>query len=63
MARADKATAVADIAEQFKESTAALVTEYRGLTVANLAALRRSLGGAATYAVAKNTHATANAAP
>jgi len=55
MARADKATAVADIAEQFKESTAALVTEYRGLTVANLAALRRSLGGAATYAVAKNT--------
>jgi large subunit ribosomal protein L10 len=55
MARADKATAVADIAEQFKESTAALVTEYRGLTVANLAALRRSLGGAATYSVAKNT--------
>ncbi|TAM73358.1 50S ribosomal protein L10 [Mycobacterium sp.] len=55
MARADKATAVADIAEQFKESTAALVTEYRGLTVANLAELRRSLGGAATYSVAKNT--------
>lgn len=55
MARADKATAVADIAEQFKESTAALVTEYRGLTVANLAELRRSLGAAATYSVAKNT--------
>lgn len=55
MARADKATAVADIAEQFKESTAALVTEYRGLTVANLAELRRSLGASATYSVAKNT--------
>ncbi|RAU92763.1 50S ribosomal protein L10 [Mycobacterium colombiense] len=55
MARADKATAVADIAEQFKESTATLITEYRGLTVANLAELRRSLGGAATYSVAKNT--------
>lgn len=55
MARADKATAVADIAEQFKESTAALVTEYRGLTVANLAELRRSLSGSATYSVAKNT--------
>src|ERR1700739_3268966 len=55
MARADKATAVADIAEQFKESTATLVTEYRGLTVANLADLRRSLAGSATYTVAKNT--------
>jgi large subunit ribosomal protein L10 len=55
MARADKATAVADIAEQFKESTATVVTEYRGLTVANLADLRKSLGASATYSVAKNT--------
>jgi large subunit ribosomal protein L10 len=55
MAKADKATAVADIAERFKESTATVVTEYRGLTVANLAALRRSLGSSATYSVAKNT--------
>lgn len=55
MAKADKATAVADIAEQFKESTATVVTEYRGLTVANLAELRRSLAGSATYTVAKNT--------
>ena len=36
MAKADKVTAVADIAEQFKGSTATVVTEYRGLTVANL---------------------------
>jgi large subunit ribosomal protein L10 len=55
MARAGKATAVADIAEQFKESTATVVTEYRGLTVANLAELRKSLGTSATYSVAKNT--------
>lgn len=55
MARADKATAVADIAEQFKGSTATLITEYRGLTVTNLAELRRSLGASATYSVAKNT--------
>jgi large subunit ribosomal protein L10 len=55
MARADKATAVADIAEQFREATATLITEYRGLTVANLADLRRSLRGSATYSVAKNT--------
>lgn len=55
MAKADKATAVADIAEQFKEATATVVTEYRGLKVADLAQLRRSLGDSATYTVAKNT--------
>ncbi|MGO9157413.1 50S ribosomal protein L10 [Mycobacterium sp.] len=55
MAKADKATAVADIAERFKDSTATLITEYRGLTVASLAELRRSLAGSATYSVAKNT--------
>ena len=55
MAKADKATAVAEIADRFKEATATVVTEYRGLTVANLAELRRSLGGSATYTVAKNT--------
>lgn len=55
MARADKAVVVADITEKFKTSTASVITEYRGLTVANLAALRRSLGGSVTYTVAKNT--------
>ncbi|GAA2542435.1 50S ribosomal protein L10 [Mycolicibacterium diernhoferi] len=55
MAKADKATAVADIAEKFKEATATVVTEYRGLTVTNLAELRRSLGADTTYTVAKNT--------
>jgi large subunit ribosomal protein L10 len=55
MARADKATAVADIAEQFRDSTATVITEFRGLSVANLAELRRSLAPSATYSVAKNT--------
>lgn len=55
MAKADKATAVAEIVEQFRGATATVVTEYRGLTVANLAELRRSLSGVATYSVAKNT--------
>jgi large subunit ribosomal protein L10 len=55
MAQADKATAVADIAEQFKSSAATVITDYRGLSVANLAELRRSLSGSATYSVAKNT--------
>ena len=55
MAKADKATAVAEITEQFKASTATVITEYRGLTVANMAELRRSLGDSTTYSVAKNT--------
>jgi large subunit ribosomal protein L10 len=55
MAKADKATAVADIAEKFKEATATVVTEYRGLTVSNLAELRRALGAGTSYTVAKNT--------
>jgi len=55
MAKADKATAVAEITEQFTSSTATVVTEYRGLSVANLSELRRSLSGTATYTVAKNT--------
>src|ERR1700761_4926018 len=55
MARADKATAVADIAEQFRDSTTTVITEYRGLSVANLAELRRSLARSAAYSGAKNT--------
>ncbi|ROO51896.1 LSU ribosomal protein L10P [Micromonospora sp. Llam0] len=53
--RADKATAVADLTERFRESGATVLTEYRGLTVAQLTQLRRSLGQSATYSVAKNT--------
>ena len=55
MAKADKVAAVAEIAEEFRSSTATVITEYRGLTVANLAELRRSLSAHATYTVAKNT--------
>lgn len=58
MARPDKAAAVAELTEQFRESNAALLTEYRGLTVAQLKTLRRSLSGNATYAVVKNTLTT-----
>jgi large subunit ribosomal protein L10 len=55
MARADKAAAVAELTEEFRSSSAAVLTEYRGLTVAQLKALRRSLGTNASYAVVKNT--------
>ena len=60
--RADKAAAVAELAEQFRTSPATLLTEYRGLTVAQLTQLRRSLGERATYEVAKNTLAKRAAA-
>ena len=55
MARADKAAAVAEITEEFRASNAAVLTEYRGLTVGQLKELRRSLGSDTTYAVVKNT--------
>jgi len=55
MARPDKAAAVEELKEHFNSSAAAVLTEYRGLTVKSLKALRRALGEDATYAVAKNT--------
>ena len=53
--RADKATAVAELTDHFKNSPATVLTEYRGLTVTQITQLRRSLGKTTTYAVAKNT--------
>lgn len=55
MARPDKVEAVAEIADRFRASSAAVVTEYSGLSVQQLTELRRALGKAATYRVAKNT--------
>jgi large subunit ribosomal protein L10 len=55
MARPDKAAAVAELTEEFRSSSAAVLTEYRGLTVAQLKELRRSLGSDTSYAVVKNT--------
>jgi len=53
--RADKATAVAELTDQFRNSSATVLTEYRGLTVAEITELRRALGGQTTYSVSKNT--------
>lgn len=55
MARPDKATAVGELKDLFESSSAVLLTEYRGLTVAELKQLRRSLGADVNYAVVKNT--------
>lgn len=58
MARPDKAAKVAELTQAFSDSAAAVLTEYRGLTVKDLKDLRRSIGEDATYAVAKNTLTT-----
>jgi len=55
MARDDKAVTVAELTEEFRSSAAAVLTEYRGLTVSQITQLRRSLKGVANYAVVKNT--------
>ena len=55
MARAEKVAAVAEMTERFQSSSGAVLTEYRGLSVAQLGELRRSLDGNATFAVVKNT--------
>ncbi|MGO1538777.1 MAG: 50S ribosomal protein L10 [Leucobacter sp.] len=52
---ATKEATVADLQQKFEESSSVLLTEYRGLTVAELQTLRNSLREHATYAVTKNT--------
>jgi len=55
MPNAEKVAAVNEIAEKFSQAAAALITEYRGLTVKQVTDLRRTLGNDATYAIVKNT--------
>jgi large subunit ribosomal protein L10 len=55
MARSDKSATVAELADELRDSTAVVLTEYRGLSVKQLTELRRALGGNASYAVVKNT--------
>ena len=55
MARSDKETAVAELTEDFRSASATVLTEYRGLTVASMKELRRSLGTDTKYSVVKNT--------
>jgi large subunit ribosomal protein L10 len=50
-----KAAVIEEITERFQNSSAAVLTEYRGLTVAQLTQLRVSLGAGSSYAVVKNT--------
>ena len=52
---ATKEATVAELQDLFQTSAAVLLTEYRGLTVAQLKTLRRTIGEHASYAVVKNT--------
>ena len=56
MARPEKTQAVEEITGRFQEASAALLTEYRGLSVSDIAELRGALREAdAEYKVLKNT--------
>jgi large subunit ribosomal protein L10 len=55
MARPDKVAAVAELTEDFRSSTATVLTEYRGLSVTSMKQLRRNLGSTTKYSVVKNT--------
>jgi large subunit ribosomal protein L10 len=52
---ANKEASVAELTDKFRDSNAVLLTEYRGLTVAQLKTLRKEISADATYAVVKNT--------
>jgi large subunit ribosomal protein L10 len=52
---ANKEATVAELTEKFRSSNAVVLTEYRGLTVAQLKQLRGSIREHASYAVVKNT--------
>ena len=55
MANAEKTAMVEELTGKFRDSSGAVLTEYRGLTVAQLSELRGSLRGNATFSVVKNT--------
>ena len=62
MANAEKTAVIEDLAGKFRDSSGAVLTEYRGLTVAQMSELRGSLKGNATFSVTKNTLAKVAAA-
>jgi large subunit ribosomal protein L10 len=55
MANAEKTALIEELTGKFNESSGAVLTEYRGLTVAQLSELRGALKGNATFTVTKNT--------
>ncbi len=62
MANAEKTAVIEELTGKFTDSSGAVLTEYRGLTVAQLSELRGKLKGNATFHVTKNTLAKVAAA-
>ncbi|QGU06400.1 50S ribosomal protein L10 [Corynebacterium occultum] len=55
MANPKNTTDLNELKTQFAEASSVVLTEYRGLTVAQTTELRRALGADVQYSVAKNT--------
>ena len=55
MATPAKQAAIAELSERFRQSGAAVLTEYRGLSVSQLTQLRTSLRDNGSFSVVKNT--------
>lgn len=55
MANPKNVSSLAELKTRFAETEAFVLTEYRGLTVAQTTELRQSLGADVQYSVAKNT--------
>jgi large subunit ribosomal protein L10 len=53
--RPEKVAVVEEVRERLASANASVVTEYRGLTVAQLAELRKSLAAVGDYKIYKNT--------
>ena len=59
MAKTDKSAAIAELADKFRNSNAAVLTEYRGLTVKQLTQLRTVVKNTLTDLAAKDAGVTA----
>ena len=55
MANPKNIASLAELKARFEQAQSTLLTEYRGLSVAETTELRRALGSDVTYSVAKNT--------
>jgi large subunit ribosomal protein L10 len=53
--RPEKVAVVEEVRERFASADATVITEYRGLTVTQLAELRKALGALGDYKIYKNT--------
>ena len=53
--RPEKVAVVEEVRERLSSANASVVTEYRGLTVTQLAELRKNLGAVGDYKIYKNT--------